>query len=222
MTATSTEAPEVWFCPLIHPAALVRGQWHKEPGMRLAVKRIAELLRTHEEPRYGTAEEAPPNSTLFPTYPDLVDFYQDTKAGGWDALSHDLENAGPHIICDGMTQLRLETGEVGRSLCLRFRLKGGGLYWPTFEAHRAAVGWLWWVLADPAVAKVFHNGTVYDVPILEQMGFTVRGRLIDTMILMHTAYSEFPKSLQYCATFWNGSPVWKHLTDETDEEEGKG
>lgn len=213
---------QVWCIPVLHPAALVRGQWHKEPAQQITIDRVADYLKTGEDPNPWNIDEPPPNSILYPTLSDLKEFYEDTKAGGWDALSHDLENAGSHIICDGMTQLRLETGETGASLCLRFRIKGGALYWSNWEDHLAAVGWLWWVLADPSVAKVMHNGVTHDVPILEQMGFRVEGRLIDTMILMHTAYSELPKGLQYLATFFNGSPVWKSMTDETDEEEGKG
>jgi hypothetical protein len=211
----------LWFCPIVHPAAIMRGQWHKEPAQLVAMERVAHALKSGGPTSFDPSAP-PPRSVLFPSLKNLAEFYESTKAEGWDALSHDLENAGPHIICDGMTQLKLDTGEVGRSLCLRFRRQGGGLYWTDWQSHLAAVTWLWWVLADPGVAKVFHNGVTHDVPILEELGFTVNGRLIDTLILAHTAYSEMPKSLQFCATFWNGSPVWKSLVDEADEEEGKG
>jgi hypothetical protein len=69
---------------------------------------------------------------------------------------------------------------------------------------------------------VFHNGTTHDVPILEEVGFRVGGRLIDTMLLAHTANSEVPKSLQFTSTLHLWMPVWKTLTEESDEEEGKG
>jgi hypothetical protein len=72
------------------------------------------------------------------------------------------------------------------------------------------------------VAKVFHNGVVYDVPILQTLGFLVKGRLIDTMNLQHACYPELPKSLQFCATLYLWSPCWKLLVDESDELEGKG
>ena len=210
----------VWFCPLIHPAAIVRDQWAKEPAQKIALSRVAECTKTGQEPNPWDINEPPPRSILFPGLQDLQDFYQTTKDEGWDALSHDLENAGPHIICDGMTQLKLATGEVGRSLCLRLRVQGGGLYWQNLAEMREAVDWWWWVLADPEVAKVMHNGVAHDVPILEDVGFTVGGRLIDTMSMQHTAYTEMPKGLQYCATLYNGSPVWKSLTDDEEDEKG--
>ena len=209
----------LWFCPVIHPAAILRDQWAKEPAQKIALGRLADYVKTGSEPDPWDINEPPPNSCLFPDIEDLRDFYRSTKDEGWDALSHDLENAGPHIICDGMTQLRLDTGEIGQSLCLRFRVRGGGLYWSSEQKLAEAAGWLWWVLADPEVAKVFHNGVTHDVPILEDIGFTVAGRLIDTMQMQHTAYSEMPKGLQYCATLYNEAPVWKALTDGDEEDE---
>lgn len=210
----------LWVIPTIHPASLVRGQWHKEPAQQATFRRVAKAL-AGGGPEVWDVNEPPEGSILYPTLRDLQEFYEDTKSGGWDALAHDIEAAGPHLICDGMTQVKLGDGSVGRSLCLRFRRQGGGLYWEDWEDHRAAVGWLWWVLADPGVAKVMHNGVTYDVPVLEELGFTVAGRLVDTMILAHTAYSEFPKGLQFCATLWNGAPVWKRLVED-EEGEGKG
>lgn len=68
---------------------------------------------------------------------------------------------------------------------------------------------------------MFHNGVSHDVPILEELGFEVQGRLLDTMFLSHVAYPEAPKGLQHCATLHLWAPVWKSLTEETDEEEGK-
>ncbi len=212
---------EVWFCPVVHPAAICRDQWAKEPFQKIAISRVASYLKEGVNPSPWDITEPPPRSVLFPDLSDLYEFYESTKSEGWDALSHDLENAGPHIICDGMTQLKLETGEIGRSLCLRFRVRGGGLYWHNPRQLEGAVAWLWWVLADPGVAKVFHNGVTHDVPILEDVGFTVEGRLVDTLCLQHTAYVEMSKGLQYCATLYNEAPVWKSLTDG-DEEDEKG
>jgi len=200
----------------------MRGQYHKEPAQQITMDRVGHFLRSRTLPDPWDINEPPPQSNLYPSLQDLEDFYTDTLAGPWDFLSHDLENAGPHVICDGMTQLCVDTGQVGQNICLRFRAKGGELWWSEPRQHLAATKWLADVLYDERVGKVFHNGVTHDVPILEELGFEVRGRLMDTMILMHTAYSEFQKGLQYCATFWNFSPVWKTLVQETEEEEGKG
>jgi hypothetical protein len=212
----------LWAIPIIHPAAISRGQYHKEPAQQITLDRVAHYLKSGLDPEPWDINQPPPGALLYPTLPELEEFYLETTTGPWDALSHDLENAGPHIICDGMCQLNTSTGAIGRSLCLRFRRQGGDLYWTDWDSHVAACEFLYRVLSDPETGKVFHNGVTHDVPVLEQLGFTVAGRLMDTMIMMHTAYSEFQKGLQFCATFWNMSPVWKVLVQESDEAEGKG
>ena len=67
-----------------------------------------------------------------------------------------------------------------------------------------------------------HNGIGHDVRLLEKQGFTVNGRLMDTMTLCHLAYPEFPKGLQFTSTLYTWAPVWKGLVDVDDEVEGKG
>ena len=164
----------------------------------------------------------PPNSILFPTLEDLEEFLKPLEEGEFDAVSIDIENAGPHIICVGFSHCNLGNGTIGSTICLRFRRRGGGLYWRSRRELGSAVRWLFGILAADSIAKIFHNGVVYDVPILQGLGFQVNGRLIDTMNLQHACYPEMPKGLQFCATLYLWSPCWKRLTDEEDEGEGKG
>ena len=77
------------------------------------------------------------------------------------------------------------------------------------------------LLAMDTITKVFHNGVVYDVPILRYLGFEVKGRLIDTLNLAHACYPELSKGLQFTATLYNWAPCWKRLTEEADEGDGK-
>ena len=212
---------KLWAMPILHPSAIIQGQRHKEPAQKRYLTRLKEWVDAGVTPDVINVNEPPPGSSLYPSPEDMDLFYEEAASPEWGAVSHDLENAGPHIICDGMTLLNTETGAVGRSVCLRFRVQGGDPYWATQkELHHVVYG-LARHLADAEVAKVFHNGVTHDVPILEEIGFDVAGRLIDTMIMMHTAYSEMPKGLQFCATLWNGTPVWKTLVEEGEDEEGK-
>jgi hypothetical protein len=150
----------------------------------------------------------------------LAEFTEEAEE--YDAVSIDIENAGPHIICVGFTLFHLESGVVGTTICVRFRRRGGRCYWTSRRELLAVVGWMYSFLSDPRLAKVFHNGVVYDVPILMGLGFEVQGRLIDTMNLQHTCYPEMSKGLQFTSTLYLWTPCWKRLTDETDEGEGKG
>ncbi len=156
-----------------------------------------------------------------PTLRDLEEFNQQFQPEGeMNAVSIDIENAGPHIICIGFTGFSLD-GNIGSSICVRFRKRGGGL-WHSRKELVATVGWLFQLLNRTEISKVFHNGVTYDIPILEELGFKVRGRLIDTLNLQHCCYPEDRKSLQYCATLYLWSPAWKTSIEEADDEEGKG
>ena len=208
--------------PIQHPGAIVRGAWNREPCQETYLRRLGQLVKDEIPMPETDISRLPPNSILFPTLEDLEEFLVPLEEGEFDAVSIDIENAGPHIICIGITQLSLTSGLVGGTACLRFRRRGGGLYWKTHRELVDVVGWLFILLAMDNVAKVFHNGVVYDVPILQGLGFKVRGRLIDTMNLQHACYPEMPKGLQFCATLYLWSPCWKRLTEEDEEGEGKG
>jgi hypothetical protein len=157
-------------------------------------------------------ERGPPDSILFPTLADLERWEQ----GITDAVAIDIETAGEYIICVGLTQLDLESGNVGSSLCLRFRLKAGARYW-ALQDHAKAVEWLYDLLARSDLTLVFHNGVTFDVPALKAHGFQVKGKLLDTMLLMRAAYSEMKSRLEYCGTLWLGMPVWKTMVDDEDD-----
>lgn len=206
--------------PIQHPSSIVRGQWAKEPCQETYLRRLWRAIQGREPWPETDITRPPPNSILFPTLVDMENFTQ--EALDYDCVSIDIENAGPHIICIGFTLVSLETGVLGTTLCVRFRRRGGRIYWTDRRELLAVVGWLFRLLADPRLSKVFHNGVVYDVPILESLGFTVEGRLLDTLNLQHTCYPEMGKGLQFTSTLYLWAPCWKLLVDETQEAEGKG
>ena len=207
-----------WIIPLMHPSAIVRGRWELGPVQEIFIKRIIEHSFNNTEPKLQDPTQPPPNTNLYPTISDTEKFVEEVKAAGAFAL--DIEEAGMHIICVGMTALDLQTEQIGTTICLRFRNQGGGLYWKNWNEHYRAVELLQELLKSP-VSKVFQNGITFDVPELIDLGFEVNGPYIDTMHLAHTAYCELPKSLQFLSTLYLESPVWKSLVDD-EELEGKG
>jgi hypothetical protein len=205
--------------PIQHPGAIVRGQWSKEPCQETYLRRLGKLVKGKVPMPEIDVSRAPPNTILFPSLKDLEQFT--LKLEDYDAVSIDIENAGPHIICIGFTLLSIDSGDIGSTICLRFRRRGGGTYWRSRVELLTVVAWLYGILDNPRLGKVFHNGVVYDVPILHALGFQVKGRLIDTLNLQHACYPEMSKGLQFCATLYNFAPCWKRLTDEGDEGDGK-
>lgn len=208
-----------WILPLVHPAAIVRGQWAEEPAQVTYLRRLRQVLEGTWSPR--DVEQAPPDSMLWPTLAQLDDYDAALQAGPWNALAIDIENAGTYITLIGLTMMDLRSERVGLTLGLPFRSRFGQRYWGSWAEHRKAVAHLYGWLADPLLAKVFHNGVAHDVPILEDNGFEVAGALWDTMVMAHHCYPEMRKGLSYCSTLYLGLNNWKVLLDEEDEDEGK-
>lgn len=207
--------------PILDPQTIVRGQWNREPAQKLYIQRVWKYLKGRRELPNLRIDRPPPNSKLMPTIGDLEEFNrQFPPEGEMDAISVDIENAGQHIICIGFTAFH-SGGNIGSSVCVRFRKRGGGL-WHKHRELVQVVTWLFDILRMDSISKVFHNGVTYDVPILQELGFQVEGRLIDTLNLQHCVYPEDKKGLQYCSTLYNWSPAWKTLVEEEDEAEGKG
>jgi len=232
---TQTTPRMVRVVPIAHPASILKGRWKLAAIQEAYIRRAREAQLGKREWPDHDINEPPPRTKLFPTVREIQRFTDDTLGTGgrdgfhgrgdlrkWTHLSCDIENAGPHIICIGLAQLSLDTDEVGDLIVVRFRKRGGDCYWSSRDDLLSVVGYMDSLLGDPAVGLVFHNGVTHDVPILEDIGFNVRGALVDTMLLQHTAYSEQPKGLQFTATLHCWAPNWKTLTKPEDEEDGKG
>lgn len=207
-----------WIMPLMHPSAVMRGRWEMGPVQEAYMKRVLEYAFTDAEPVLQDPTVPPPWTKLYPTLADIEDFADEVQ--GLGAYSLDIESAGDHIICVGMTAVNLDTGAIGTTVCLRFRSRGGGLYWHRWADHLRACELLQELLLLP-VPKIFQNGITFDVPELKAIGFDIVGPYVDTMHLAHVAYCEMPKSLQFLGTLYLGAPVWKTLVDD-EELEGKG
>jgi hypothetical protein len=204
--------------PLLHPSAVLRGRWPEEAAQIAYLQRVVTRIQDHIYPEIIDYNLPPPRGVLFPNLRALDKFKDGLDQIPKPCLSLDIENAGQHLLCIGLWILDLESMELGPGLCLPFRLQGGGNYWSD-QDHPKAVEWLYDRLADPKVAKLFHNGVTHDVPMLEDMGFEVGGELLDTMVLAHHLYPEMRKGLQYLATLYLGAGVWKSLTDAKDAED---
>lgn len=205
--------------PILHPGAIFRGQEVEDASQVTYLKRALAVAKGYESPHLKTTKN-PPGSIVYPTLADVERFdaliTDSLKLYGDDrvTLAIDIESAGQYITLIGVALVDLSLYSVNSILSLPFRVRGGHDYWKTWEEHCEVVALLYSWLADPRVAKVFHNGISYDVPELERHGFVVRGTIYDTLIMQHYAYPEMRKGLQYCATLYCGAPVWKDLGEE--------
>lgn len=209
----------VCITPLVHPSAILRGGWSLETAQKTYLQRVSSDAKGTEKIEFLDVSKPPEGSQIFPSIEAIREHFEEVRSLG--AVSIDIESVGSHIICIGFTSLTPDGEKVGKTICVRFKLSGGGNFWPTKEALAEAVAEIQSVLADPKITKVFQNGITFDIPELLDVGFEVVGPYIDTMHLQHTAYHEMPKGLQFMATLYLSAPVWKSLVDEEEDLEGK-
>ena len=191
--------------PIVHPSWCFRGNWAHSSIQPSFLRRAKEV----SEGRYVPVDTTtvPPEANLFPTLEDLHAFANETSG----PLFTDIECAGDHLVCVGL--LRPD----GAYVCVRFRRQGGDIYDPDTLPDRAE--WLYGVLGDASIEKVFHNGQAFDIPYLEKIGFEVNGYVGDTMLQAHLTYGrELPKRLDFLALLYAGIPNWKTLVKPEDEE----
>jgi hypothetical protein len=192
-----------WVTPLIHPAAVLRGRWALEPAQIAYLKRLAR----DPQPQLFDVSQPPPRCNPHPTFRDLEVFTHLVK-NFYQIVSLDIENAGSTLLCVGMVAMYSDTLRPSQGVCFRFHP-------PDLEvAQRRRL--LQDILADSAITKVGHFMIQHDLPFLLDQGFTVRGRLLDTSVLLHAVYAELPKGLQFLATLLAGAPCWKDIVDEKE------
>lgn len=83
-----------------------------------------------------------------------------------------------------------------------------------FEQDLAAI---YWALKSPT-AKVCHSG-LFDVFVLENIGFTVVNYIWDTMYMHHDMFAELPHSLKFVQSVYTWVPFHKDMVDFKGEEE---
>lgn len=183
------------------------GNWSEEPA-QVKFLRYANDIATGVVDGYAQRPDftRPPPGVAFDFAPTLA-----SLAAWRSALPDpaevvvDIETAGDHIRLVGLY-------DVGGRSYLGFPIRsvGGGNYWGTADLP-LAVEWLWDLLSDELVAKVFHNGQAFDIPMLERNGFVVEGYEYDTMLAAHVAYPGVPKGLEELAKVHLRAGGWKRM-----------
>ena len=198
----------VWICPVLHPAAVLRGRWGDAPAQSIFLKRVKELAEETWEPEEVTQ---PPT-----TYWDLNPTLQDIDEYLYDPLNRyglavDIETAGEHLLCIGFARLADE-----ECLCVPFRKQHGEQYWANRKEVTLAAGMVAAVLAHSGIPLCFQNGQGFDVPMLTRMGFEVRGYTFDTMLCQRYMYPEMAADLQFIANVYGKIPPWKWVLKQEE------
>ena len=198
--------------PIQSPSYILGGNWAEEPAQVEYLKYAKELTNGLEHSRPDFSQPPPGVAFIYqPTLTDLHKFQANIGPGG---VVVDIETAGDHLRLVGLLA-RDNLDYLGFPL----RSQGGAGYWSQSDLP-AAVQWLWELLADPNVPKTFHNGSSFDVPMLERNGFVVSGYVFDTMLAAHVAYPGVPKGLEELTKVHLRAGGWKSLV-KMDAETGE-
>jgi uracil-DNA glycosylase len=196
---------------ILHPSAVMRGQWSEEPHQIEYLKQ-AKAIADGLDPILDPEAHLQGDSI---TTPSLADLYNWEARLSGEGVAVDIETAGDHIRLVGLCDLAPPHHYLGFPV----RDVGGKQWWGA--DFRAAVEWLWRFLANDKIGKVFHNGQAFDIPMLERNGFVVGGLVFDTMLGMHIAATGVPKGLETLAKVHLGWPGWKDMVKGELEGEGK-
>jgi hypothetical protein len=208
-------APEVPTISLQSPSYITGGNWSEEPA-QVKFLRYANDIATGVVDGYAQRPDftKPPPGVAFDFAPTLAGLATWRSALPDPAtVVVDIETAGDHIRLVGLYCVTTRS-----YLGFPIRSVGGGSYWSTVDLP-LALSWLFDLLSDPWVEKVFHNGQAFDVPMLERNGFVVDGYNYDTMLAAHVAYPGVPKGLEELAKVHLRGGGWKRMVKGTDEGE---
>ncbi len=213
----SSAYPEVLVVPTLHPAFVRRGNMkylqlllrdlHK--ATLIAQEKLKEGIDFILDPltenysqivddlptriRYNTSPSLGDAESLLATiqhYPNLLITYDIETEKSAGESEDELEEYGSRI-----TQVQFSIG-VGSGIALPF--------------NDAFVPIIRQVL-ESANPKAGHNIWRFDNPILRRSGFSINGRLDDTMWMFHHFKADLPAGLQPVAQYFNFPFAWKHM-----------
>ena len=199
--------------PTFHPAYIMR-QWHE---FYTGVQDWRKIKR------HSVNGNVPYIDEKFQINPTIIDvemyaeqLFNRANMGEDINLAIDLETYVGN-------QLRIPIKTVGmainktHAIVVPFITQAGNDYWKTEdEAIRAwtAIGK---ILEHPSITKVMHNA-LFDACVLMNHGFTINGKIIDTMIAQYLLYHPSAHSLEYLVSIYADYPPWKLLEGKGDEE----
>lgn len=197
------ESGKPFICTL-HPSYLRRLQYARKEERSIVPYQIVEAdiakaIRILNGEGWKGWKSIPLN--IYPTTRDIEKFLQRLHTGEEKWVVFDIETTHQKgkpkipILCGFYVE--------GEAICL------------SFEDDLEAI---YWALKSPT-PKVCQNG-LFDVWILENLGFKVTNYIWDTMYAHHDMFAELPHSLKFIQSVYTWIPFHKDMVDwEEDEEE---
>ncbi len=180
-----------------HPAAVLR-QWELRPTT------VIDLIKAPRENGYGDVRRPHVDVWIEPNLEDL-DIFHAQHILGCKLLSVDIETARDRITSISFSP----TPAIALVVPFSDERAKDGNYWPTLEAELGAWKFVFKVLADPAIPKLYQNG-LYDIAFCwRAYGAATLGAAEDSMLLHHALQPESLKGLAYLGSLYTDHGPWK-------------
>src|SRR5262245_59124214 len=179
-----------------HPAAVLR-EWS------LRSIAVADFIKARRESEFPEVRRPKREIWIEPSLSDMEVFYAQFIEPS-PLIAVDIETIGTEITCVGFAPTK------DRSLVIPFfdPRRANGSYWPTLDDEFEAWKFVRRVLTSPA-RKLYQNG-MYDTYFF--IKWFAGEYLIpdeDTMLLHHSLFPEFEKSLGFLGSIYTDEPAWK-------------
>lgn len=180
-----------------HPAAVLR-QWENRPTT------VIDLMKATRENEYADVRRPVVDVWIEPTLEDLEIFHA-AHIVGCKLLSVDIETARDRITSISFSP----TTSLALVVPFSDERSKDGNYWASLEAELGAWKFVFKVLADPTIPKLYQNG-LYDIAFCwRAYGAATFGAVEDTMLLHHALQPESLKGLAYLGSLYTDHGPWK-------------
>lgn len=200
--------------PTYHPAYIMR-QWHE---LFTSIRDWSKIKR-HMHTR--VMREPIENFIIDPTVRDLelleLRVQHTLRKYGEVVLGIDLETFYvDHPLDTPIKTIGIATNET-QAIVVPFITQAGNYYWGKDEDAEGAIEIIQRILQDERITKMFHNA-LFDVLVLMNNGFEVRGPIYDTMLGQYLVYHPSPHTLEYLVSIYSDYPAWKLEAGDSDKE----
>jgi uracil-DNA glycosylase family 4 len=186
----STLVPGLKVIPTVQPAWILQGQFKY---FWITVADFQRAAREYVRPELDVAVF---NSITNPTPQDVLQFFRSLSPD--EPWCIDIETRAQHIACFSVAQ-----GET--ALCVPLQNTTGCNYGVLAESSI----WLELQHLMNRCPKLVGQNLTFDLDYLLDRGICPSGIWMDTMVAHSTLYPEFPKGLDFLASFYTKMPYYK-------------
>jgi uracil-DNA glycosylase len=200
--------------PTWHPAYILR-QYQEYVTSIYDWRKIVRHLKDPTIPQH--TEHFILNPTIKMIEQFVADVLERVEKGLLTEIALDLETGiADNILKNPIKMIGFATSEED-AIVIPFRTQAGCWNWPTIAENIYVIELIARILENPKLTKIVQN-SLFDIPILMEHGWEVKGPIYDTMLARYLIYNLSPLNLGYLVSLYCDFPAWKLTIGQTDME----